>query len=63
MIQRNGYYLSEKIIALSSIMLQNDTKLYKIEDKNDAKKKEKTKQENTVPINNQVQIKMLKVGL
>ena len=63
MIQRNGYYLSEKIIALSSIMLQNDTKLYKIEDKNDAKKKEKTKQENNVLINNQVQIKMLKVGL
>ena len=41
MIQRNGYYLSEKIIALSSIMLQNDSKLYKIEDKNDAKKKKK----------------------
>ena len=63
MIQRNSYYLSEKIIALSSIMLQNDTKLYKIENKNDTKKKEKTKQENTVLINNQVQIKTLKVGL
>ena len=41
MIQRNSYYLSEKIIALSSIMLQNDTKLYKIENKNDTKKKKK----------------------
>ena len=63
MIQRNSYYLSEKIIALSSIMLQNDTKLYKIENKNDTKKKKKTKQEHTVLINNQVQIKTLKVGL
>ena len=60
MIQRNSYYLSEKIIALSSIMLQNDTKLYKIEDKNDAKKKKKQNKKILCQLTTKFKLKCLK---